>query len=558
MGIAVSGTNLWVTNYQSGKIAEYNATTGAVENASLVSGLIHPTGIAVSGGDLWVTNSDSNYASIDEYNATTGAPAPGGASITDRESATLSSLTITLQSPQTGDVLTATASGGITVTPYNPTTGVLLLSGTASLAAYDAVLASVQYNSTNNGPTTAGPGVASETINVVANDGISNSNTAQTTIDFTIPQVVGVQVDGTGWSPSFLAALQTAGEGNGTGYAIPVGSAAQLAPLPWGNLNQIQIAFNEEVLVQQSSLTVTRANVANYAFSGFSYNSTTHIATWTLSSPISSDKLSLDLHSTGPDAVTDAQGNPLDGDWTNGTSSYPSGNGVIGGDFNFALNVLPADTNQDGIVNGQDIAQIASNWLQVGGIMGDTNGDDVVNGQDIATVASNWLATLPAGGAGSGPEAATIVGGQAAGASVASIASTSSPLGSASVSSAAVSTGIGTSASSTSASSAGLLGLPAPAFPTAPAVERIAAFTGRPDLTKVAATIDQVFSEGTGGQSHALGSSARPAITSLVKSQAASSSRGTGGADVETETFAEQWASPIDDELLATLAAGRR
>ena len=74
------------------------------------------------------------------------------ASITDGQSTTLNSLTVTLQSPQTGDVLTATASGGITVTPYNPTTGVLLLSGKASLAAYETVLASVQYNNTNRGP----------------------------------------------------------------------------------------------------------------------------------------------------------------------------------------------------------------------------------------------------------------------------------------------------------------------------------------------------------------------------------------------------------------------
>ena len=139
----------------------------------------------------------------------------------------------------------------------------------------------MQYNNTNEGP-----GVASETINVVANDGISNSNTAHATIRFTIPQVVGVQVDGTGWAPSFLAALQAAGEGNGTGYAIPVGSAAQLVPLPWVNLNQIQIAFNEAVNVQQASLTLSGVNVANYTFNGFSYNATTRVATWTLSGPI--------------------------------------------------------------------------------------------------------------------------------------------------------------------------------------------------------------------------------------------------------------------------------
>ena len=70
-GIAVSGGNLWVTNPSSGTIGEYNATTGAPVNASLVSGLILPHGIAVSGGNLWVT--DSGIA-VREYNATTGAP----------------------------------------------------------------------------------------------------------------------------------------------------------------------------------------------------------------------------------------------------------------------------------------------------------------------------------------------------------------------------------------------------------------------------------------------------------------------------------------------------
>ncbi len=90
---------------------------------------------------------------IGEYNATTGAPAVDlHASITDGESTTLSSLTVTIASPQAGDVLTATAGSGVTVTPYNPTTGVLLLSGNASLSAYQAALASVQYNNTSGGP----------------------------------------------------------------------------------------------------------------------------------------------------------------------------------------------------------------------------------------------------------------------------------------------------------------------------------------------------------------------------------------------------------------------
>ena len=42
----------------------------------------------------------------------------------------------------------------------------------------------------------------------------------------TAPQVTSVLVDGTSWSPSFVSFLQSSGQGNGSGYAIPVGSSA--------------------------------------------------------------------------------------------------------------------------------------------------------------------------------------------------------------------------------------------------------------------------------------------------------------------------------------------
>ena len=54
LGIAVSGGDLFVTNWYSGTIGEYT-TSGAVVNASLVSGLDDPGAIAVSGGDLFVS-----------------------------------------------------------------------------------------------------------------------------------------------------------------------------------------------------------------------------------------------------------------------------------------------------------------------------------------------------------------------------------------------------------------------------------------------------------------------------------------------------------------------
>jgi hypothetical protein len=54
-----------------GAVGEYNATTGAPINSALVSGLSLPGGLAISGNDLYVL--DRNSGTIGEYNATTGA-----------------------------------------------------------------------------------------------------------------------------------------------------------------------------------------------------------------------------------------------------------------------------------------------------------------------------------------------------------------------------------------------------------------------------------------------------------------------------------------------------
>jgi hypothetical protein len=61
--------------------------------------------------------------------------------------------------------------------------------------------------------------------------------------------------------------------------------------------------------------------------------------------------------------------------------------------------VLSGDANGDGIVNGQDLALISSNWLHTNTLSGDVNFDSIVNGQDLALISSNWLQTLSGGGA---------------------------------------------------------------------------------------------------------------------------------------------------------------
>jgi probable HAF family extracellular repeat protein len=209
------------------------------------------------------------------------------------------------------------------------------------------------------------------------------------------PTVADVSIGSTSWSSSYLSAMQAAGTGSGTAYEIPVGGAAQLQDLPWTNLNQVQIKFDQNVNVSQNSLSVTGVNVSQYSFASFSYNSTTFTATWTLSKSIGKDKLSLHLQSSGVNAVTNASGQALDGEWTNGLSDFPSGNGTAGGDFTFSVNVLPGDVNHVGIVNGQDLAALSSSWLSTGASLADINGDGVVNTQDLAQISANWFATLP-------------------------------------------------------------------------------------------------------------------------------------------------------------------
>jgi hypothetical protein len=86
-GIAVSGNDLFVgfnefnAGAGHGKIAEYDATTGAVINANFITGLNQPEGITISGNDLFVVNNaDDNNAggiltngTVGEYDLTTGA-----------------------------------------------------------------------------------------------------------------------------------------------------------------------------------------------------------------------------------------------------------------------------------------------------------------------------------------------------------------------------------------------------------------------------------------------------------------------------------------------------
>jgi hypothetical protein len=228
--------------------------------------------------------------------------------------------------------------------------------------------------------------------NVAGDSAATGTEVAHTPLP---PRVSQVYVAGSSWTPAFLAALDEAGQGD-DGYAIPVGSN-QLRTLPWGNLDQVKVQFDQDVKVGQGDLHVYGVNQATYAIAGFSYNSTNYIATWTLAAPIGDDKVLIDL----ADTVSNLNGS-LDGEFVNGANEFPSGDGVGGGRFKFQFNVLPGDANQDGSVFGNDLvlvrnAQFTTPDLAAYSVFDDIDGSGTIFGNDVVVTRNQQFHVLPAG-----------------------------------------------------------------------------------------------------------------------------------------------------------------
>lgn len=220
----------------------------------------------------------------------------------------------------------------------------------------------------------------------------------------TPPTVVEVQVAATEWSESFLDYLQASGKGT-DGYTIPTGSAAQTATLSWTGIDQIKIRFSEDVQVDAADLSLGGVNTTAYSFSDFHYDPQARLATWTLSAPLTKDRLRIDLDANGLDPIRDLDGNILDGEWTNGSSTV-SGNGVAGGDFEFLLNVVPGDVNNNGVVMLNDYMAVSQSMGLTTADLGylairdiDGSGTIDITDRDLvyARKLQSWPSGIPAG-----------------------------------------------------------------------------------------------------------------------------------------------------------------
>jgi hypothetical protein len=204
-----------------------------------------------------------------------------------------------------------------------------------------------------------------------------------------------VYVAGTAWTAAFVAALKESGRGN-FGYAIQVGPD-QLDAVPWNNVDQVKVQFDQDVTVAKGDLQLYGVNVAKYSIAGFSYDPTTYVATWTLAAPIGDDRVLIDL----ADTVSNVNG-ALDGEFVSGARDFPSGDGVAGGRFQFQFNVLPGDVNRDGSVFGNDLvlvrnAQFTTPDLAAYSVFDDIDGSGTIFGNDVVLTRNQQFHTLPAG-----------------------------------------------------------------------------------------------------------------------------------------------------------------
>lgn len=75
-GMAISGTDLYVSNFSAGTVTAYSATTGlAIAGFTTISWISEPQGLATSGTDLCASTLGNN--AVVEYNAITGGTIAG-------------------------------------------------------------------------------------------------------------------------------------------------------------------------------------------------------------------------------------------------------------------------------------------------------------------------------------------------------------------------------------------------------------------------------------------------------------------------------------------------
>lgn len=123
-----------------------------------------------------------------------GSPVPIAnfkASITDQDHSNLARLTVILTTRPDGSseslLVGAVELGAISIEPYSPGNGRLVLNGPAPHADFERILRTITYANTDETPTTS-----DRTVTVVANDGVNDGPSSTTTIAIRPPNIAPI------------------------------------------------------------------------------------------------------------------------------------------------------------------------------------------------------------------------------------------------------------------------------------------------------------------------------------------------------------------------------
>ncbi len=159
------------------------------------------------------------------------------------------------------------------------------------------------------------------------------------------PVVTAVEWGSTQWDSSFNEHLGNESLGE-NGYAVAAG-LDQTHSLPWVNLDRLTIAFDQDVEIDINDLTLTGVNSNQHHPISFFYDPQAQTAEWTFAQAFAEERLLIDLNADGADPITNLSGDRLDGEWTDSVSTFTSGDGVAGGDFEFTVVITPGDVDRD-------------------------------------------------------------------------------------------------------------------------------------------------------------------------------------------------------------------
>merc|ERR1739838_500110 len=143
-----------------------------------------PPVLDLDGDDSTTTIGSNNYTTT-FTEGTAVAIGDSDVSITDVDDTNIESATITLTNRPDGNIVESLSvngvlPGAITASAYNSSTGVITLTGSATLAQYQTAIAQIEYDNTSDTPD-----ITARSVTVVVNDGDDNSNIATTTINIT-------------------------------------------------------------------------------------------------------------------------------------------------------------------------------------------------------------------------------------------------------------------------------------------------------------------------------------------------------------------------------------